>query len=869
MQLSPRRDAVRRRGTSRTQLLVCAALTFVLSAAWAVPASACTIPTTLGVAFSIDDSGSMATSDPDLLRAAATGAGIDQLPDSSWTAVSSFDSGSRSLVSPVVVSATNRTALKSQVENGLAASGQTYYDLAFARGKQQLDAMPGVDKRALVFLSDGAPNGGSYADELAAIKRAGIPVFTIGFFSAPGAVLADIAASTGGQAYTVQSPGEAQAVFARIVSTLTCDATQVQQSVALKPGETRAFPYAIGPSDREFRALAAWSFGGVTVRLRRPDGSFLAPGAELAGERFISEQTYASVIGRNPAIGGWELQITAAPANVDEVDVSIDIFRRTSADPPDAFALVSPGDGGRLAPGTATFTWDGARNAQSYDLEIDDVVVIAGLPRAPASVTIAVPPGTHSWRIAAVNQFGRTLSDRRVFGPPGFKYVALGDSFSAGQGVEEFFEPKNGCHRSKLTYATFIERPGLAGASIYDQVNAVPGTDWGFQACSGARTPGITDTPGWGDAYAQLDLTRTPDPASLKRLPVDALTDLVTITIGGNDLEFADLLTFCALSTDCTTEKHKRMCAGKEIDEALAKYARCKRDELSPRLDAIYARIRAQAPRGRIIVSGYPQLFPGSAREQNCHKIIQRRITDPRNGKKYDIGFSHTEQNAIREETSRANQLIAARVKASGVATFVAVDSYFAGHEICGKENGDGGDWINAATLTRVDDGKGGKTLKANDQSFHPNQYGHLNGYARAINEVLNPGVSRIASAGPAVVRVAANGSVELGGKRLISCPAGAVPCRVSTQVRARTSRTVGGARGRAAQRLIRIGGSKFTVAPRKTKPIRLTLTPAGMVALRRLKQLRATVTIVARRGKRTTQKVLTLTLLAPTRKRG
>ncbi len=208
--------------------------------------------------------------------------------------------------------------------------------------------MPGTDKRGLVFLSDGAPNGGDYDDELDAIRAAGIPVFTIGFCSAPGSVLAEIAASTGGQAYTVQSPGEAQAVFARIVSTLTCDAQQVQASVTLAPGETRGFPYAIGLSDREFRALAAWYYGEVGVRLRRPDGRFLEPGAELAGERFVSDKTYASVIGTNPAVGGWELQVTAAAANIDDVDVTIDVFRRTSADPPDAFALVAPAPGVEL-----------------------------------------------------------------------------------------------------------------------------------------------------------------------------------------------------------------------------------------------------------------------------------------------------------------------------------------------------------------------------------------------------------------------------------------------------------------------------------------------------------------------------------------
>src|ERR1051325_4521311 len=105
--------------------LLGAGLAFVAALIWAGQATACVIPSSLGVAFSIDDSGSMSTSDPDLLRSAATGAGIDQLPDGSTPAVSSFDSSSRALVDPVKVTADNRTALKAEVEDGLTASGDT------------------------------------------------------------------------------------------------------------------------------------------------------------------------------------------------------------------------------------------------------------------------------------------------------------------------------------------------------------------------------------------------------------------------------------------------------------------------------------------------------------------------------------------------------------------------------------------------------------------------------------------------------------------------------------------------------------------------------------------------------------------------
>ena len=243
----------------------------------------CVPPRTLGVAFALDDSGSMADSDPSELRIEATRAGIDQMPDSSIVAVSSFDSSARTQVDPTVLTAANREAVKQEVWG--AASGNTEYELGFRTAKAQLDAMPTADKRALVFLSDGVPTSSYSTDRV--LAAAGIPIFTIGFGDAPPAQLAGIAARSGGQAFVVRSVGEAQAVFARIVSTLICDAQKYTTSVALAPGETKTVPFTVEPSFREFRALAAWEYGDVTVRVNRPDASVLGPGALLAGESFV------------------------------------------------------------------------------------------------------------------------------------------------------------------------------------------------------------------------------------------------------------------------------------------------------------------------------------------------------------------------------------------------------------------------------------------------------------------------------------------------------------------------------------------------------------------------------------------------------
>jgi hypothetical protein len=401
--------------TSRSRrlatLLTLIAIGAATSCASAQAADPCVPPSKLGVAFVLDDSGSMFSSDPTNLRGTATGVGLDQMPDGAVAATSTFDGLAYETFGPTALSG-SRDTLKSQVENALGSGGGTDYEIAFQEASRQLAAMPAaVDRKAVVFLSDGEPNDPSYtADQT--IAAAHTPIYTIGFGDAPGGELAGIAARSGGQAFVVRSPGEAQAVFARIISLLTCDAAQTTAQVELQPGETRSFPFAVTDTDREFRALAAWSIGDVTVTLTRPDGSTLSPGTQGAGESFIRELTYASVKGVNPAAGSWKMNVTADADNIDTVSVSIDVWKRTSADPPDAAVLVAPADGVSVNAGPTTFSWLPARGATSYDVVVDGSV--AGTVPAPATqASVQLGAGAHQWYVAARNQFGDTPSARR------------------------------------------------------------------------------------------------------------------------------------------------------------------------------------------------------------------------------------------------------------------------------------------------------------------------------------------------------------------------------------------------------------------------------------------------------------------------
>lgn len=134
-------------------------------------------------------------------------------------------------------------------------------------------------------------------------------------------------------------------------------------------------------------------------------------------------------------------------------------------------------------------------------------MIRSSAPRAVALTDLAVlalgvlpvDPGRPAWGAAAVGPEPACTRTARHEGSvaecpvePGpadvFKYVGLGDSYPAGEGIEPYFEPHNGCHRSERAYPTLVEAPGSPTRSIHDrQQLGDRSVQWGFQACSGAE----------------------------------------------------------------------------------------------------------------------------------------------------------------------------------------------------------------------------------------------------------------------------------------------------------------------------------------------------------------------------------------------
>jgi hypothetical protein len=315
--------------------------------------ASCVAPSRLGIVFVTDDSGSMIESDPGNLRAQAIAVGLDQLPDGSIVSGTTFNEFSRETFGATTVDSTTRPGLK-KAASVLFDEGGTDYEEAFLGAQSELAGLSGADRKAVVFLSDGLPNYPEFtADQ--AIAAGGTPIYTIGLgvtgIPESEAVLAGIAARSGGQFYSAAAAGQMQSIFAHIVAGLTCGAQTISESFQLKPGESRSVPFGVEPGDGEFRALASWSTGPVSVTAQRPDGTTMTPSALLSGESFVNEPSYSLLAGSNPLVGSWALVVTAPPANLSDVSVTIDVFKKELPQPP----APPPAVGRRLDPCIGAF----------------------------------------------------------------------------------------------------------------------------------------------------------------------------------------------------------------------------------------------------------------------------------------------------------------------------------------------------------------------------------------------------------------------------------------------------------------------------------------------------------------------------------
>ncbi|WP_067457476.1 SGNH/GDSL hydrolase family protein [Actinomadura macra] len=227
-------------------------------------------------------------------------------------------------------------------------------------------------------------------------------------------------------------------------------------------------------------------------------------------------------------------------------------------------------------------------------------------------------------------------------------YVALGDSYSSGTGAGAYDPASGSCNRSANAYPKLWAATHAAGS-------------FKFVACSGATTASVTD--------GQLSA-------------LGSSTTLVSITVGGNDAGFSDVMLTCVLQSDsaCVNAVNNAKTFAKNT--------------LPGRLDSLYSKIESRAPSAQVVVLGYPRLY----------KIVD-----------VCVGLSNTKRTALNGAADTLDSTIASAAGRAGF-TWSDVRDEFAGHELCS-----GQDWLNSVTVPF-------------ESSYHPTAKGHQGGYLPAFS---------------------------------------------------------------------------------------------------------------------------------------
>lgn len=222
------------------------------------------------------------------------------------------------------------------------------------------------------------------------------------------------------------------------------------------------------------------------------------------------------------------------------------------------------------------------------------------------------------------------------------QYVAMGDSFAAGEGgptsLAGFDVVSGSCHRAGAAWPRVFA--AARGLSLETTNGGHTSTIAGHIACSGANTASITTTATNGEP-AQLTQLRsmTPKPS------------LVTLTIGANDARLGTVMKACRTDQQCAT--------------TLSSARTLTRTVLPGRLERVFTQVRS-ATKARVIVVGYPQIYaaPTPAALAECSDMTVERLSE------------------LRAHIVDLDKALAAAAKKAHL-EYVSMLTVLAGHELC------------------------------------------------------------------------------------------------------------------------------------------------------------------------------------------
>jgi hypothetical protein len=314
-------------------------------------------------------------------------------------------------------------------------------------------------------------------------------------------------------------------------------------------------------------------------------------------------------------------------------------------------------------------------------------------------VGIALSAGLLIWSAISVNADIPTAAPAPVVHDISGPYVAIGDSYSAGEGLPRFIAgtAETNCDRSAIQ--AYSELLKFSSATVTRTSTACSGAI-AHDVFNPTIRNGIVVPP-------QVDGAIHPD------------VGLVTITMGGNNALFSKIVIACFEESNCLRQTFPP--AGIQPVEPVGPGALA--TVWGPRTllaigeeySTLFPALRRDFPNARIVVIGYPYLFPSGGAPVwplDCFSVLRR--------------FSEPVRDGIRTLQQEFNDLTYEEAAAAHL-EFVSPAALWQGHEPCGS----GGQYTNSVKpylnfSSPVDGG-----------TFHPNSAGQTT-LARVVACYLN-----------------------------------------------------------------------------------------------------------------------------------
>ena len=192
-------------------------------------------------------------------------------------------------------------------------------------------------------------------------------------------------------------------------------------------------------------------------------------------------------------------------------------------------------------------------------------------------------------------------------------YVALGDSYSSGENGQASGTNFEGSYLSRNPADSACRRWNMAYPFVVDDFLAGTNINVTSYACTGAITKNIYDSE-------SAEITNKPsgsvknhpnpnwEPRQAVSLERTSHVDMITVTIGGNDAGFADILSACYLPKGCSVSDLSTM-------------------TITDSVTSVLEQLKAAAPEAAIFILGYPYITPESV-PRECRSLTIAPILD-------------------------------------------------------------------------------------------------------------------------------------------------------------------------------------------------------------------------------------------------